>query len=194
MRGHRLLDPDAMSKSMLKVVTAMVAVLAFAACAADSKPSPGTSGNQLPSASSSSSSESDSSAAPGATSSKISVTAAEPAPDTFVFDTAGVLSLPAGRVTVTFTNSGTEAHDVKLVRIKDGSFSTYSAAVLANAPTLPTLADEVGSSPSTAAGQTTTFDVDLTAGTYAFVSFLTASDGKTLAQHGMLREFTVTAV
>lgn len=193
MRGHRLLDPDAMSKSMLKVVAAMGAVLAFAACAADSKPAPGTSGNQLPSASSTSSSESASSAAPTDKSSAISVTAAEPAPNTFVFDTAGVLSLPAGPVTVTFTNSGGDSHDVKLVRIKDGSFSAYSAAVAANSSTLPTLADEVASSPSIPRGQTTTFDVDLTAGTYAFVSFLNASDGKTFAQHGMLRELTVTA-
>jgi hypothetical protein len=176
-----------MSKSMSKVAF-VVAVLAFAACSADSKPAPGTSGNAVPSASSSSSSSSDSSSVgPSA----LNVMATEPAANAFTFDTGGVESLAAGPVLVTFTNGGTMAHELRVVRVRDGNFSAYRAAVLAATGSFDALGDEVAKSPSVDRGKTSTFGAELTPGAYALVCFLPAADGKVFAQLGMMREFTV---
>jgi hypothetical protein len=179
-----------MSKLMPKLAV-VVAVLAFAACSADTKPAPGTSGNQVPSGSSSSGSSSESASSTGT--SALNVAAAEPAASTFTFDTGGVRSLPAGQVLVTFTNGGTMAHELRLVRIRDGDFGAYRAAVLAATGAFASLGDEVASSPSIDRGKSSTFGAELTAGTYALVCFLPATEGKVFAQLGMIRELTVTA-
>jgi hypothetical protein len=178
-----------MSKRMAKIAVA-VAILAFAACAADSKPAPGTSGNAVPSGSSSSSSStSDSSSGGPAT---LSVFAIEPAADTFSFDTAGVESMPAGQVVITFQNLGTMSHELRVMRIRDGNFAAYRAAVVSNPLTSPLLADEIAKSPPIDAAAASTFGAELSSGTYALVCLLTAPDGKVFAQRGMIRELTVT--
>jgi len=178
-----------MSKLMPKFAI-VVAVLAIAACSADSKPAPGTSGNAVPSASSSSSSSAEESSSGGPTA--LSVFATEPAPDTFTFDTAGVESLPDGPVLITFKNLGTMAHEMRVERIRDGNFAAFSVAVSADAVAGASLADEVAKSPSIDPGKSSTFGAELSTGTYALVCFLVAPDGKVFAQHGMIRELTVT--
>ena len=132
MRGKRLLDTDAMSKSLSKIACATIAILTLASCAADEKPKPGTSGNALPSASSSTSSASaEASAAPGGAPTALKVVAAEPAPGTYSFDTAGVESVPAGLVAVSLTNSGTVIHQANIVKVRDGNFDAYKTALVA---------------------------------------------------------------
>ena len=54
------------------------------------------------------------------------------------------------------------------------------------------LGDLAYSSPTVAPGESSTGTATLTAGTYAMVCFLTASDGKTFAEHGMLTRVEVT--
>jgi hypothetical protein len=177
-----------MSKLMPRIAV-VLAILAFAACAADEKPAPGTSGNPVPSGSSSSSSEeASSSGGPAA----LSVFAAEPAPNTFTFDTAGVESIPAGPIVITFKNLGTMAHELRVMRIRDGNFTAYRLAVVGNTAASEALADEVANSPSIVAGASSTVGVNLASGTYALVCFLIAPDGKMFAQHGMIRELAVT--
>ncbi|MEY2449219.1 MAG: hypothetical protein QOH79_2695 [Acidimicrobiaceae bacterium] len=180
-----------MSKLPSKIAFGLIAVLAFAACSADSKPAPGTSGNAVPSASSSSSSAASEAASTGPT--VISVLAAEPAPNTFTFDTGGLETSTSGAAMITFTNSGTMAHELRLVKIKDGNFAAYRAAVVVNSDgsSAAALVDEVAKSPSIEPGASSTFGAELSAGTYAWVCLLTAPGGKTFAQLGMIRELTV---
>jgi plastocyanin len=177
-----------MSKATSKIAFVVLAVLAFAACSADSKPAPGTSGNAVPSAASVSSSSESEAASGGATA--IKVIAVEPAANTFTFDTGGLNSVVAGPVLVTFDNAGSMAHEVRLVKIPDGNFAAFRTAVLSGGG-FPAV-DEVGNSPSIEPGGTSTFGVNLSTGTYAWVCLLSGPDGKTFAQLGMIRELTVT--
>jgi uncharacterized cupredoxin-like copper-binding protein len=177
-----------MSTSLLKIAVVPLALLALGACAADSKPAPGTSGKPVPSGSSSSSSSASESASTDLT---LTVGAAEPATDTFTFDTNGTNSLPAGTVIVTFKNFGTTLYDLHIVKINDGNFSAYRTALMTSDVAPDTLGQEAGKSLPIDPGEKSTFSVDLTPGTYALVCFITAPDGKTYAQHGMIRELTV---
>jgi hypothetical protein len=120
------------------------------------------------------------------------VFAAEPAPNTFTFDTGGVESVPTGQTLITFKNLGTMAHELRIVKIRDGNFADFRAAVNTNAAAAAALADEVAKSPSIDAGKSSTFGADLSSGTYALVCFLVAPDGKLFAQHGMLRQLNAT--
>jgi hypothetical protein len=180
-----------MSKLMAKTAV-VVAVIALAAgCADREKPAPGTSGNPVPSAASSSSSTESAAASTGANA--LSVFATEPAKDTFTLDTAGVRSLPAGQALITFKNLGASTHELRLVKITDGNFGAYRSALLADPIAAQALGTEVGSSPGVEQGISSTFGADLSAGTYALVCLLNAPDGKTFAQHGMIRELVVSA-
>ena len=177
-----------MSRSTPKIALALVAVLALAACAAREKPAPGTSGNPVPSASSADSSTASETASTGPT---LTVLAVEPAANTFTFDSAGVELLSAGPVQIAFQNSGTMAHELRIVRIRDGNFGAYRVALVDNNVTSESLADEVAGSSSVDPGKSSTFGAELSAGTYALVCLLNAPDGKTFAQHGMIRELRV---
>jgi len=86
------------------------------------------------------------------------------------------------------------AHELRIVKVRDGNFADFRVAVTANATAAASLADEVAKSPSIDAGKSSTFGVDLSSGTYALVCFLTAPDGKLFAQHGMIRQLSVTPV
>ena len=177
-----------MSKWMAKIAV-VVGVLALAACAADEKPAPGTSGNAVPSAASSSSSTASETASGGP--GTLSVFAVEPAPNTYTFDTKGVNSMPAGQVLITFQNLGSMPHELRVEKIRDGNFTAYRASVVANPLSSEALADQVATSPPIEAGASSTFGADLSTGTYALVCFLTSPDGKGFAQLGMIRELTV---
>lgn len=179
---------------MPKLAFAMVAVLAFAACAADEKAAPGTSGKAVPSGSSSSSSSSAASSAAVGELAALKVIAAEPAPDTYSFDTAGVQSVPAGPVALTLTNSGTVTHHASIVKVRDGNFDAYKTAVVAQGAAGGAPLGENDGGPNTVdpGGSTTTTSV-LSPGTYALVCFIPgAPDGKAHAQHGMITKLEVT--
>jgi hypothetical protein len=83
-------------------------------------------------------------------------------------------------------------HELRVVRVRDGNFSAYRAAMTTSVADAASLADEVAKSPSIDAGKSSTFGAELSSGTYALVCLLSAPDGKSFAQHGMIRELTVT--
>lgn len=172
-------------------IALVVAVVALASCSAREKPGPGTSGNPVPSGASSSSSTESETASGGA--GALSVFAVEPAAGTFTFDTAGVRSMPAGQALITFKNLGTMAHELRVMKIKDGNFGAYQTAMVSSPATAEPLADEVAKSVPIDAGASSTIGADLTPGTYALVCLLDAPDGKAFAQHGMIRELVVSA-
>jgi hypothetical protein len=184
-----------MSKSVSRVLSVLVAapLLVLGACADKSKPAPGTSGQTVSAASSSSSSSS--SAAP-ATGNTLSVIAAEPAADAFSLDTAGVNNLPAGLVEVTFHNAApTNAHELRIIRIRDGNFHAYENAVVSQGEAASVgLGDELANTQPVAPGKDVTLTLTLDPGVYALVSFAPATNGKVDAQLGMLRELDITPV
>ena len=176
--------------SKCKVAAAFLVVVALAACSgSDKKPAAGTSGKNASAGSAASSSSSTESA--GVPS--LHVLAAQPTADLFAFDTSGTESVPGGAVPVTFMNGTTVAHEVRLIRIRDTDFNSFKASVLAQGGVIAaSLGDLAYSSPTVAPGESSTGTATLTAGTYAMVCFLTASDGKTFAEHGMLTRVEVT--
>jgi hypothetical protein len=102
--------------------------------------------------------------------------------------------VPAVPVEVTLANVATTAHEARIVKIRDGDFHAYQAAVVAQGSTASAgLADEVGAVGSTDPGRSTTSVVALTPGTYAIVCFLSAPDGKAFAQHGMIARLQASA-
>ena len=176
--------------SKRKVAAAFLVVFALAACSgSDKKPAPGTSGKDASAGSAASSSSSTASA--GAPS--LHVLAAQPTADLFTFDTSGTESVPGGAVAVTFMNGTTVAHEVRLIRIRDTDFNSFKAAVLAQGGAVASsLGDVAYASPTVPAGGSSSATATLAAGTYAMVCFLTASDGTTFAEHGMITRVEVT--
>jgi hypothetical protein len=110
----------------------------------------------------------------------------------FSFDTGGTQSLAAGPVEITFRNTGTMAHELRVIRVRDGNFGAYRAAVVAQgAAGSGPLGDDLGGPGAVEPGQSFTTTITLGAGSYALVCFLTDSDGKAFAQHGMIAELEV---
>jgi len=178
-----------MSKSKVAAGLLVVLTLAAACSGSDKKPAPGTSG-QAASAKPASSSSSATESSSGPT---LNVLATQPTTDLFTFDTAGTETLSGGAVPVTFTNGTTVPHELRLIRLRDSDFNSFKVAVGQNGAAVATTVGDVAySSPTVAAGKTTTETANLVAGTYAVVCFLTAPDGKTFAQHGMLTRLEVT--
>jgi hypothetical protein len=177
-----------MSKS--KLAAAVLVVLALAACSgSDKKPAPGTSGKAASGAPPTSSST----AAETSSGPSLKVLATQPTPDQFAFDTGGTERLPGGAVPITFTNDTTVPHELRLIRLHDSDFDSFRIAIGENGAAIATsLGDLAYSSPTVAAGNTTTETANLAAGAYALVCFLPAPDGKTYAQHGMFTLLVVT--
>jgi len=175
------------SKSLWTVAVVGLVVLGAGACVDDSKPAPGTSGNPAPSASSSESS-SESGSASGAPQA-LKVAAVEAAPDSFVFDTAGVEQLAAGPVDFTFTNSADATHEARLIRVLDGNVNAYKAALSGGPAAVAGLGQEVAVAGPLQPGGTATQTVALDPGVYVIADFETLDDGSTYAEHGLLREF-----
>ena len=178
--------------SKLKFAAGVLVVLALAAACsgADKKPAPGTSGAQasaVPPTSSSSSSES-------ATGPVLKVLATQPTTDLFAFDTTGTETVSGGAVSITLTNGTTVAHELRLIRLRDGDFNSFKLAIGENgAAVVATLGDLAYASPTVAAGKSNTDTANLVAGSYALVCLLPAPDGTPYAQHGMLTRLNVTA-
>ena len=105
----------------------------------------------------------------------------------------------AGLTQITFQNAGVEDHMLALFKLKKGT----TAAALKKAVTAsdnsgfekiaaPGGDPTVNGSPSLLSPkQSTTTLTQLPAGTYGMVCFITAPDGKSHAEHGMFKVFTV---
>jgi uncharacterized cupredoxin-like copper-binding protein len=100
--------------------------------------------------------------------------------------------LKAGHRTIRVINTGSQAHEVELIRLKPGT--TVAAPIHwmehHDSPRPP--ADPLGGIAPISPGGEAEFTVDLTPGKYALVCFLPdAHDGKPHYAHGMTREVTV---
>ena len=100
-------------------------------------------------------------------------------------------SLSAGKHTVQVTNDGPQEHELELVKLAPGKTMKDLAAWAAK-PEGPPPATALGGLVGVAKGATGYFTTDLSAGTYAFLCFISDSkDKKPHLEHGMVKEFTV---
>lgn len=105
----------------------------------------------------------------------------------------------AGWVQINFDNSGVEDHMMVVVSLKKGTtqkqFATAMAAgdeaftKIAGKPGDPAMS---GTPALVGPGQKTSVLTQLPAGTYGLACFVAAPDGKTHAEHGMMKVFNVT--
>jgi hypothetical protein len=107
----------------------------------------------------------------------------------YSFTTTGAMK--AGHHTIKVQNTGPQEHEVELIRLAPGKTLKDVGAWMAKMDGPPP-ASGIGGIAGMAVGGTNYFDVDLTAGTYAFLCFVPdAKDGKPHLDHGMMKDFKV---
>jgi uncharacterized cupredoxin-like copper-binding protein len=103
-------------------------------------------------------------------------------------------SIKGGLVAMTLDNSGgKESHEAELARLDEGkTLDDFKAAMDAQGPP-PTWYHAAGGSGPVSPGETSVYTANLDAGTYVIMCHVpAASDGKEHAEHGMIRQLTVT--
>ena len=103
-------------------------------------------------------------------------------------------TIPAGLVDLTLVNNGTQPHQIQLLRINDGNYNEFLAALKKNGPVGSTLQMVTG------AGGANTIDpggkqeviLKLTPGEYASICFVSGSDNVPHFMKGMIQHLTVT--
>lgn len=93
--------------------------------------------------------------------------------------------LAAGRHTFRVVSNAAQEHEVELVKLAPGKTVQDMLAWIAK-PNGPPPGTAIGGTTPSPTGQPTWFDADLSAGTYAMICFVPASDGKPHFQHGMV--------
>lgn len=121
--------------------------------------------------------------------------AAEPTPDVTItladYSFTATGATKAGHHTVKVVNGGPQSHEVELIRLAPGKTMTDFGAWIAKMDGPPP-ASAIGGIAGTAPGTASYFDVDLTAGNYAFICFIPdTKDGKPHYEHGMIKEFKI---
>lgn len=105
------------------------------------------------------------------------------------FDVTGAFT--AGRHTIKIENRGPQPHEVELVRPAAGKTSKDLLAWVMS-PKGPPPGDAIGGTSAIVPGQTVYYTVDLAPGNYGVLCFIPdGKDGKTHAEHGMLKDFKV---
>lgn len=110
------------------------------------------------------------------------------------FAFVGLDSLSVGKHTIAVTNKGPQPHEAGIVKLADGTTAADIVAMFnaTTPPAGPPPWTDVGGIAGIAVGGTTTMDVDLPAGNYAFICFVPdTATGKPHAQLGMVGGFTV---
>lgn len=111
-------------------------------------------------------------------------------------DYAFQLSAPltAGRRVIRVENGGRESHEVSVIRLSPGRTIADLSAWLANpgATSVEEVANVVGGVSSLAAGAEAFFEVELAPGDYVLLCLVTAADGRSHVEHGMIHQLTVT--
>lgn len=110
-------------------------------------------------------------------------------------------SLHAGRQTIRVENAGTEAHDVVLMKLAPGrtlddvrGYLNPERARRDDAgppPPLETIGSPAGGIAAIAPGMHAYFETTLTPGEYVLVCMVTAADGRSHIEHGMVRQLTI---
>jgi len=102
--------------------------------------------------------------------------------------------LATGKHTVTFTNNGPSPHEAGLVKLADGMTVDKIKQIMASGtpPSGPPPWTAVAGTAGVSPGSTTTFDIDVTAGNYAFICFIPdPATGKSHFDLGMIAPLTV---
>lgn len=109
--------------------------------------------------------------------------------------------LRAGRQTIRVENAGTEAHDLALMKLAPGRTIEDVRAYLnperarrddaGPPPPLETIGSPVGGIAAIAPGMHGYFETTLTPGEYVLFCMVTAADGRSHIEHGMLRQLTI---
>jgi plastocyanin len=102
--------------------------------------------------------------------------------------------LAAGKHTVTFKNDGPSPHEAGLVKLADGMTVADIVAQLTSgaAPSGPPPWTSVAGTAGVNPGSTTSFDIDVTAGNYAYICFIPdPKTGKSHLELGMIAPVTV---
>jgi outer membrane protein assembly factor BamE (lipoprotein component of BamABCDE complex) len=111
-------------------------------------------------------------------------------------DYAFQLSAPltAGRRVIRVENRGRESHEVSVIRLPPGRTIADLRAWLGNPGATPVedVAKVVGGVSSLAAGAEAFFEVELEPGDYVLLCLVTAPDGRSHVEHGMMQQLTVT--
>jgi hypothetical protein len=100
-------------------------------------------------------------------------------------------ALTPGHHTILVHNSGTQDHEVVLVKLPPGvtiaAFAKWTGTMKGEPPGMP-----LGGVTAIGSGESADFTVDLTAGDYAFICFVPdAKDEKPHFMHGMMTQFKV---
>jgi hypothetical protein len=99
--------------------------------------------------------------------------------------------LTAGRHVIRVENSGTQWHEMVLVKLEAGK-TVQEMARWAEKPEGPPPGSPVDGVAPISPGESNTVSVDLTPGEYGFICFLPdARDGKPHLMHGMIQQFSV---
>jgi uncharacterized cupredoxin-like copper-binding protein len=104
-------------------------------------------------------------------------------------------SIPAGTVTLVMHNTGKEAHHAQFVKFNTGvTFQQFTAALQqGEGPALALVSLTGGTGALDPGNNTESVTVNLTAGDYAVLCFLTGADGIPHFAKGMIKPITVTA-
>lgn len=101
--------------------------------------------------------------------------------------------LTPGRHSIRIENAGPEPHEVGLIRLADGKSMQDFLAWLANPGATPpdSVGKVVGGTTSFAPGGQVFVELDLADGEYLLVCFVTAPDGRSHIEHGMIQQISV---
>ena len=106
----------------------------------------------------------------------------------YAFGLSGPLT--AGRHMIHVENAGAEPHEVALLKLAPGKTAQDFDAWMRN-PQGPPPANTVGGVSSLVANADAYFEVELTAGDYVLLCFVTAPDGRPHTEHGMIQHIRI---
>ena len=100
--------------------------------------------------------------------------------------------LQVGRQRIRVVNSGSEPHEIGIVKLLPGKTIEDVRAWARNPGEEPPLdLRDLGGVTSLASGEEAYFDMELTPGEYALLCFVTAPDGRPHIEHGMIQQIRV---
>jgi hypothetical protein len=99
--------------------------------------------------------------------------------------------LVTGRQTIRVENAGAEPHEIGLVKLAPSKTIDDLRAWLRKPDGPPPMSSSLGGVSSMAPNTTAFFDANLTPGDYALICVVTAPDGRSHIEHGMIRHVRV---
>jgi len=105
---------------------------------------------------------------------------------TFSYD----VPLSAGRQIIRIENVGAESHEVGLLKLAPGK-TMQDFQAWARSPRGPPPANAIGGVSSMTGGSDGYFEVDLTPGDYVLLCLVTAPDGRSHVEHGMIQHIRI---